>query len=491
MSNPKLVTSLGEYNPLWINPADNQAYSMTTGSPVKIPTAFKVINLWAGLHTQYLGDDSSNAYSYDDASKTVSPKPIAANVLKIAGNPSGAGPAIIKNDGTLSINGVPISFPAGTSIVDVWLCANGPNYAIDSNGVAYNCSSGTGVKIPLSAPVKMMCANTWSAHFLLTNGQVEAYGSDYRYYGYALGQLKAVPAAPIRVDQIYNLPAPIDQISCSYTTTYAILTDGSMWAWGENTSGTVGNGQETNMKATNPTYSAPWYNTPQWNLPASQGGALFQQLPVQIGKGIKWAFINRGCYNMYQEAEDVNGNPYTWGRNKSGDDSNGVVGTSDQQTNQPNLWDVLIPTMVHPFGAVVPPPPVNQKPLAAIAQVLPATLPTNLITLDGSASVDPDGTIASYSWAQLGGPIAALIGTGVKAQVLLSTPGTYVFQLTVIDNQGASDNAQISVIVNPVPVCPPVPAPRDVVALSLMIDGVLTSVSLTGSKISFSDGGTQ
>lgn len=483
MSNPKLKTSLGEYNPLWINPADNQAYSMTTGTAVKIPTTLKVVDLGAGLHTQYLIDDIREAYSYDDKSKTVSTTPIATNVYKIVGNPSGAGPAIIKNDGTLSINGVAISFPAGTSIIDVWLCANGPNYAVDSNGVAYNCSSGTGVKIPLSGPVKMMCANTWSAHFLITNGQVEVYGSDYRYYGYALGQLKAVPTAPIRVDQLYNFPAPVDQIGCNYTTTFAVLTDGSMWAWGENTSGTVGNGQETNMKATNPTYSAPWYNTAQWNLPTSQGGALFQQLPVQIGKGVKWAFINRGCYNMYQEAEDVNGNPYTWGRNKSGDLSNGVVGTTDQQTNQPNLWDVLVPTIVHPFGAVAPPPPVNQKPLAAIAKIDPVTLPANVITLDGSASIDPDGKIVSYVWMPISGPISSISGSGAKVQATLMVSGTYVYQLTVTDNQGATNSAQISVVVNP--------SARTVSGLTISLFGSQINVPLSFAKFTFSDGGTQ
>lgn len=505
MSNPKQIVGCGEYNPLIVNPSDGEAYSMASGSPVKLAgQPAKVVSLWPGLHTQYLADSSGNAYPFPDG-KSVGAS-IAANVLLVIGDPAGGDPGILKKDGTLWISGVQVPFPAGVIVKDVWFTPNGPKWAIDTAGNVYSWGfSGYGAnwmlaqgggtvsakptKVPLPSPAAFICANTYSAHFVLANGQLWACGLDPRYYGYALGQI-TTPVAPIRVDQLHKFPATIASITSSYTSTVAILSDGSMWAWGENTSGTCGNGQETNMKATNPTYSAPWYNTPQWNLPASQGGALFVQLAVQIGKGIQWSFLNRGCYNFYQEAEDVSGNIFTWGRNKSGACMNGIVGTSDQQDKQPNLWDVLVPTMVKPFGAVVV-PPVNQPPLAAIAEVLPVILPTNLITLDGSASVDLDGAITSYAWSQAGGPIAAIIGAAVKVQALLSTPGTYVFQLTVIDNQGASDNAQISVIVNPVPLCPPVPAPRAVVALSLMIDGVLTSVSLTGSKISFSDGGTQ
>lgn len=507
MGNPKQIVSCGEYNPLIVNQKDGQAYSMASGSPVKLTgQPSKVVSLWPGLHTQYLGDSSGNAYPFPD-SQTVGAS-IGNNVLMAIGDPGGGDPGILKKDGTLWISGAQVPFPAGAIVKDVWFTPNGPKWALDTAGNVYSWGfSGYGAnwmlgqgggtvsakptKIPLIAPAAFICANTYSAHFVLTNGQMWACGLDPRYYGYALGQI-VTPVAPIRVDQLHKFPAAIASITNNYTSTIAILSDGSMWSWGENTSGTCGNGQETNMKATNPTYSAPWYNTPQWNLPATQGGALFVQLAVQIGKGIQWSFLNRGCYNFYQEAEDVSGTIYTWGRNKSGVLMNGVVGTSDQQDKQPNLWDVLVPTKVTPFGTVVV-PPVNQPPSAAVAEVLPVTLPTNLITLDGSASIDPDGTIASYAWLQLSGPIASIIGTGAKVQALLSTPGTYVFQLTVTDNKGAIDVAQISVIVNAVPVCPPAPAPRTLTGLNVNVYGTWVPIPITTGSVqaTFSDGGNQ
>lgn len=74
-------------------------------------------------------------------------------------------------------------------------------------------------------------------------------------------------------------------------------------------------------------------------------------------------------------------------------------------------------------------------PLLAIGQ-------TNLLTLDGSASFDPDGTIVSYRWKLLSGPGSVLItDTTAKVTTVTGVPvwktGQYKFQLKCTDNLGA------------------------------------------------------
>lgn len=75
--------------------------------------------------------------------------------------------------------------------------------------------------------------------------------------------------------------------------------------------------------------------------------------------------------------------------------------------------------------------------------------PGSVVTLDGSTSTDSGGSIAGYTWAQLSGPVnVVLSGTGaVQTFVMPATlaAGTYTFQLTVTDNQGATDQKVVSI----------------------------------------------
>jgi len=105
-----------------------------------------------------------------------------------------------------------------------------------------------------------------------------------------------------------------------------------------------------------------------------------------------------------------------------------------------------------PAPAPVPPPTVS----AGSAQTI--TLPTNSVTLTGTAS-ETNGTIAAYVWSQASGPSTATIGTATKAQTTVSglVAGTYVFQLQATDGLGNKATATVQVTVNPAPA--PAPAP--------------------------------
>jgi hypothetical protein len=91
----------------------------------------------------------------------------------------------------------------------------------------------------------------------------------------------------------------------------------------------------------------------------------------------------------------------------------------------------------------------NQSPVANAGSAKTITLPANTVTLDGSASSDADGSIASYNWTKLSGGTATIANsTGASTTVSGLVAGQYVFTLKVTDNKGASSESQVTVNVN-------------------------------------------
>jgi thermitase len=106
-----------------------------------------------------------------------------------------------------------------------------------------------------------------------------------------------------------------------------------------------------------------------------------------------------------------------------------------------------------------------------------------LVTLDGGASSDADGTIASYEWRE-GQSVASLVAT---AEVWLSV-GTHTLTLTVVDNDGATATDSVVVTVSPAPNVPPVAnAGLDQTVTDIDRNGT-ELVTLNGSASSDSDG---
>lgn len=101
---------------------------------------------------------------------------------------------------------------------------------------------------------------------------------------------------------------------------------------------------------------------------------------------------------------------------------------------------------------------VNQLPVANAGPDKTITLPTNTVSVDGTASYDPDGSVISYNWKFVSGPAAVQIANEWTAQTILtfSAAGTYKIKLDVGDNQAgiASDTLQVQVnaVVNTAPV---------------------------------------
>ncbi|HEX7846814.1 MAG TPA: PKD domain-containing protein, partial [Chitinophagaceae bacterium] len=93
----------------------------------------------------------------------------------------------------------------------------------------------------------------------------------------------------------------------------------------------------------------------------------------------------------------------------------------------------------------------NNKPPISIAgpdQLI--TLPTDSISLDGSASNDPDGMISEWLWKKISGPASASILNPASAQTRVKglLVGVYLFELKVTDDKGLSAKDTMQVIVN-------------------------------------------
>ncbi len=104
-------------------------------------------------------------------------------------------------------------------------------------------------------------------------------------------------------------------------------------------------------------------------------------------------------------------------------------------------------------NVLVKAPAVNRPPVAnaGASQTVVSAAP---VTLNGSASSDPDGDAITYKWSQASGPAAALSSTTVANPSFTAPTVTaataLVFSLTVTDAKGlASAPANVTINVNP------------------------------------------
>jgi hypothetical protein len=111
-----------------------------------------------------------------------------------------------------------------------------------------------------------------------------------------------------------------------------------------------------------------------------------------------------------------------------------------------------------------------------------------VVTFNGSASTDPDGTIVSYNWTKNGNPFGNTASFGVVQAV-----GTHTVTLTVTDNRGATSTDTVVVTINHPPPppgnLPPVAnAGPDQTVTDTDGDGI-ASVILNGTASFDPDGG--
>ena len=452
--------------------------------------------------------------------------------------------------GQVNTRPVQVPFPAGTVItkiivqnIAIALDANGNVWTWAGNGSAtlLGNSSQNDYETPhiISLPSKAIdiAGGGFFSYALLDNHSLYGWGWYTGYMGVGPSSGSGVvgmnpPDKPMLLDPSLNLPSPISTLSTNGTSTYVILSDGTLWAWGGNECGQIGNGQEINWKIYtidpapyNGAISEP-YN---WNQDASTA-QLQQHKPIQIAPGLNnFVGLSEGVAAVfYKYAVDNNGQLYSWGRNKNGVLANGVIEGDFVDgligATYPNSFDVPYITAINPFqvkhppappppppppGPGLPPPPQPPPPgpLKSILSTSPycithqgiapctiykiphnkppvanagpnQSVSGNTAVLDGTLSSDNDA-IVYYVWTQVSGPNTPIISipSGAKANLLGLTSGVYIFQLKVIDNGWMSDSSTVTISVNSGPAQPPVVN----AGLAQTITLPTNSVTLTGT----------
>jgi alpha-tubulin suppressor-like RCC1 family protein len=221
--------------------------------------------------------------------------------------------------GDLCVSGLTELRPTELPLHDVTLATGARTHSLfDSSGQVYACGSGeygvlgTGstansstpvpvVGLPSTAGVKALTSSWQGSGALLDNG-------DYYNWGYnAAGQLgngtTVDSAVPVRV----ALAGPVRQAfqggsGAKNGQTVVILADGSVWAWGDNDRGQLGNGTKVSS-----------------DLPVR----------VKVPSGVAFVTVSSGGYASY--AIDGSGRLWAWGDNTSGQLGTGTgTGTSTE-----------------------------------------------------------------------------------------------------------------------------------------------------------------
>ena len=172
----------------------------------------------------------------------------------------------------------------------------------------------------------------------------------------------------------------------------------------------------------------------------------------------------------------------------------GNIGDSNDLVFQLTVTDDYGDSSTDTVAITVPVIP-NQDPIANAGADQTVSANTN-VTLDGSASSDPEFAIASYTWLQIGGASVSLTNANTASASFIApeikgepdTSISLVFELTVTDDHGGSNSDQVTINVLTVPNQPPIANAgydQSVAANTNVILNGTASVDQDGSIVSY------
>lgn len=290
------------------------------------------------------------------------------------------------------------------------------------------------------------------------SGKLYVWGANGGYLGDSTGPVYATPHDATSLITSH-IPGGIQFMTANAQTFHVISNLDSLYGWGDNGFGNVGNGVEVDWQHAGFPYSGD----------PAQKFILMQTYPVKVSNKGDWKQIYGSVlFGLNSAATDFNDSLYEWGRNK-GIMPNGVrecIGANGAQAAAyPNSWDVPDVTMVSPLAvtASIPTPcpgcingavTANCSLCTVATTVTTAragsnqTIATRSTTLDGSGSTCTGGAINYYKWTQIGGTPAVMDVRAGKRVNLSGLTGTTTWQLTVIDNAWTTSTSTVTVTVS-------------------------------------------
>jgi alpha-tubulin suppressor-like RCC1 family protein len=219
----------------------------------------------------------------------------------------------------LCVSSTVITAPIELPLSNVSMASGAGDHAIYySNGTLLACGAngygdlGTGTKSAdkTAGPVNVTglpSENIKSVTTSWRNSGVLMSDGTYYDWGFGVnGQIGNGKSKSTDVPSLINLPQTVSQVSLggSYYNngqTIALLSDGSVWMWGNNTEGQLGNGSTQNS-----------------NVPTQ----------VSVPEGVNFVFVNSGGASTF--AIDNTGNAWSWGQNNYGQLG---IGTTDGKSH--------------------------------------------------------------------------------------------------------------------------------------------------------------
>jgi alpha-tubulin suppressor-like RCC1 family protein len=280
-------------------------------------------------------------------------------------------------DGTTTQRNAPVQIGTASDWVSVSaasfttlaLKSNGTFWAWGENGFG---TMGNGTATSSLVPLQMGTATNWVnidggywfAVGLRADGTLRTWGRN-NYGQIGNGTVTTQENTPIQIGvQLNNWLS----ISVGSQHTVAVKQNGTLWAWGENTFGQVGDGTNTQRNypvqigsainwvsvTAGTTYSIGlkadgtlwgWGENAYGQL--GNGTILPQNTPVQIGTASDWATIAAGAYHTV--ALKSNGTLWAWGRNNFGQlgDGTAVDKPNPVQIGVINTWTSIAVGNVH------------------------------------------------------------------------------------------------------------------------------------------------
>jgi gliding motility-associated-like protein len=393
--------------------------------------------------------DDGGAEDFDDVTLTVNPA--AVNQAPTAD--AGANQSITLPVNTLTLTGTG-SDPDGSIATYKWLKLSGPT------AVLTNANSAT---VTLSSLVE----GTYTFRLIVTdNGGLT--GVDHVTVTVSPAVVNQIPIADAGTDKTITLP------------TNSITLAGS----GSDADGTIAAYAWTQVSG--PAATMANGNTPNLSLSSLTDGVYVFRLTVTDNNGATDTddvrlTVNPAAVNQAPVANAGPNQNITLPVNSltlsgSGSDADGAIATyqwikvsgpaatlANGNTAQLSLSNLVEGAYVFRLtvtdngglsdtddvNVTVLPAAVNQPPTANAGTDKTITLPTNTLTLFGSGS-DPDGTVLTYTWTKVSGGAATLTNANTPSLTLSDlVAGTYVFRLTVTDEDNATDTDEVTVLVNP------------------------------------------